>query len=223
MSQSVPEKHTALLGAGLVPLPRGAGITVQVNPGSLIAGCCFSFVLVLAPSRGSLLLLLSLFYLLWAQERRGLPACALTAAQRPLRAEWWASGGRAADAAVSVMPKSLPTSASWIPSRVGWDYPALSQCFQIAEKYQEHGKGVAARRLRGGALACPPVTVWQGQGTWEASGLGAGVFPAHSQAASPAGYVQLPEPDQLGRRGWAVTSLVSCFPASGQLRSCKNP
>ena len=138
-------------------------------------------------------------------------------------AEWWASGGRAADAAVSVMPKSLPTSASWIPSRVGWDYPALSQCFQIAEKYREHGKGVAARRLRGGALACPPVTVWQGQGTWEASGLGAGVFPAHSQATSPAGYVQLPEPDQLGRRGWAVTCLVSCFPASGQLRSCKNP
>lgn len=45
----MPEKHTALLGAGLVPLPRSAGIAVQVNPRSLITGCCFSFVLAFSP------------------------------------------------------------------------------------------------------------------------------------------------------------------------------
>lgn len=97
VSQAVPEKHAALLGAGLVPLPRGAGIAVQVNPGSLIAGCCFSFVLALAPRRGFSLLLLSLFYLLWAQEWRGSPAQVLAAAQHPLHhmegcravGQWW--------------------------------------------------------------------------------------------------------------------------------------
>lgn len=100
VSQAVPEKHTALLGAGLVPLPRSAGIAVQVNPRSLITGCCFSFVLAFAPRQSSLLLLLSLFYLLRAQERRGSPAHVLAAAQRPLRrvegcrvvGQWWMCG-----------------------------------------------------------------------------------------------------------------------------------
>ena len=37
---------------------------------------------------------------------------------------------------------------------VGWDYPALSQRLQIAEKSQEHGKGVAGRSARSPAHPC---------------------------------------------------------------------
>lgn len=81
-----------LLEQALVPLPRVVGIAAGEHG---VAACWQWF-----SSASALAAVLSLFYQLWALQ---------------------GGGTVPSDAAVSVMPRSLPTSASWIPSRVGWD------------------------------------------------------------------------------------------------------
>lgn len=169
----MPEKHAALLGAGLVRLPHGASKLQVAHRWLLVLFCLAASAQLVQPAPGA-------GAEGFARPRTG--GCPAPAPRPGGLLSGGASGGCEASAAVSAMPKSLPSSASRIPGRVGWDYPALSQHLRIAGKSLEHGKGW---QPQGGALAQPSVPLVARTRDLGSPGTGCWRFPGTSTGHQP--------------------------------------